>query len=144
MYLAHELNAIFNRSRSLAVDFENMTSQYKTCGIISAVTNLYRVFSGVNCDIFHRSFSVKSTFWQTLDTWSSQVNSEFITSPRFLTFRDKAMELPPMRKPSVWSIGWPAGFTIIACDLLGLTISPLLDDQSWIRLRSLLVLSICK
>jgi hypothetical protein len=43
MYLAHELNAIFNHSRSLAVDFENMTAQYKNCGIINVVTHLCRV-----------------------------------------------------------------------------------------------------
>jgi hypothetical protein len=120
MYLAPELYAIFNRSHSdsLAIDFENMTSQYKNCGIINAVTNLCHVFSSVNCDIVHRRFRVNSTFRQTLDTWSSQVNSEFINSPRFLTFREKAMVLPPMCKPSVWSIGRPAGFTIIACGLL--------------------------
>jgi hypothetical protein len=67
MYLAHELNAIINRSRSLAVDFENMTSQYKNCGIINVFTHLCRVFSGVNCDIVHRRFRVKSTFRQTLE-----------------------------------------------------------------------------
>jgi hypothetical protein len=33
---------MLNRSRTLAVDFENMTSQYKNY-----------VFSGVNCDIDH-------------------------------------------------------------------------------------------
>jgi hypothetical protein len=30
---------MLNRSRTLAVDFENMTSQYKNYGIINAVTN---------------------------------------------------------------------------------------------------------
>jgi hypothetical protein len=68
MYLAHELNAIFNRSRNLAVDFENMTSQYKNCRIFNAVIILCLVFSGVNRDIVHRRFRVKSTFRQTLDT----------------------------------------------------------------------------
>jgi hypothetical protein len=62
MYVEHELNAIFNRSRSLAVDFENMTSKYKNCGFINAVTNLCRVFSGVNYDNVH------STFRQALDS----------------------------------------------------------------------------
>jgi hypothetical protein len=82
-----------------------------------------------------------STFRQTLDTWSSQVKSEFITSPKFLTFQGKAMEVTPLCRLSVWSIGRQAGFTSIACDLLGLTMSLLRNYHSLMLLRSLLVLS---